>query len=58
MYWLWNEKRIKFPSEYWNASLGDKICLRAFYEKRIENENEKRRELKNNKTDVFPVIVV
>lgn len=53
MYCLWKDKRITLPSEYWNASLGDKICLRAFYEKEIEDKNKRRREIKDNKITVF-----
>ena len=53
MYWLWDNDKITLPSEYWNASRGDKLCLRAFYEKKIEERNEGRREIKNNKIPVF-----
>jgi len=58
MYYLWKEKRIKFPSEYWNASIGDKLCLRAFYEKKIEERNKGRREINNNKVPVFLTEVI
>ena len=53
MYWLWDNDKIKFPSEYWNASRGDKLCLRVFREKKIEEKNKERTEIKNNKVPVF-----
>ncbi|WP_158407975.1 hypothetical protein [Clostridium scatologenes] len=53
MYCLWKEKRINIPSDYWNLSLGDKIFLRAFYEKEIEDKNNERKEIRSNKIPVF-----
>ena len=58
MYDLWKGKHITLPSEFWNASMGDKIVLKAFHDYEIEEKNEERREMKNNKVAVFPVTVV
>ena len=58
MYELWRDKHITFPSEFWNASQGDKIVLKAFHDYEIEEKNKERKQMSNNKTPVFPVIVV
>lgn len=58
MYDLWKDKRITFPSEYWNASEGDKLVIKAFHDYEIEEKNEKRKEFVKNKIQVFPVTVV
>ncbi|AKA69836.1 hypothetical protein CSCA_2711 [Clostridium scatologenes] len=33
--------------------MGDKIFLRAFYEKEIEDKNNERKEIRSNKIPVF-----
>jgi hypothetical protein len=58
MFDLWDDGKIKLPSEFWNASAGDKIVLKAFHDKKIERKNKERSEMKRNKTPVFPTIVV
>lgn len=42
MYYLFTEKNI-MPSQYWNMAEGEKVVVRAFFEKIME---ERRRELK------------
>lgn len=58
MYSLWKERYISKPSEYWNMGLGDKLMIRAFYEKNIEERNKIRLELGRNNTPVFPTMTV
>lgn len=58
MYDLWKERRITKPSEYWNMSLGDKLFLRAFHNRYVEEKNKERKEIITDKTPIFPVIVI
>lgn len=58
MYELWKTKHITLPSEFWNASEGDKIALRAFHDYEIEEKSEERRQMLNNKISVFPTISI
>jgi hypothetical protein len=58
MYFLWKEKRINKPSEYWNMTSGDKLVTRAFFEKYMDEKSESKKHLKRNKVDVFPVVIV
>lgn len=58
MYELWKTKHITLPSEFWNASEGDKTVLRAFHDYEIEEKREERRQMLNNKIPVFPTISI
>lgn len=58
MYELWKDKHITLPSEFWNASTGDKIVLKAFHDFEIEETNRSRMEFKRNETPIFPVTIV
>lgn len=58
MYELWKAKHITLPSEFWNASEGDKIVLRAFHDYEIEEKSKERRQMLNNKVPVFPAVII
>ena len=58
MYELWRDKHIALPSEFWNASTGDKLVLKAFHDYEIEETNKTRAEFKRNKAPIFPTIIV
>lgn len=58
MYELWRDKHITLPSEFWNASTGDKIVLKAFHDYEIEEKNKTRQDFKSNKTPIFPVTII
>jgi hypothetical protein len=58
MYELWRDRHIVLPSEYWNASTGDKIVLKAFHDKDIEEKNKLRQQYGKENAPIFPVIAV
>ncbi|MCD3194253.1 hypothetical protein G8S49_01515 [Clostridium botulinum C] len=58
MYYLFKTKRLNKPSEYWNLELGDKLVLRAFVEKEIEERTRKELTLQREKIPIFSVDVV
>lgn len=58
MYNLWQQKYISTPSEYWNMSFGDKLVLKAFYERYVDDQNNIRKELKKSKAPIFPVSII
>lgn len=58
MYELWRDKHITFPSEFWNASTGDKIVLKAFHDHEIEEKNKVIMELKREKAPIFPATII
>jgi len=58
MYELWKEKHITFPSEFWNASEGDKIALKAFHDYEIQEKNKKIMQMCGDKIPIYPIIAV
>ncbi|WP_333861740.1 hypothetical protein [Clostridium sp.] len=58
MYYLFKTKRLNKPSEYWNLEPGDKLVLRAFVEKEIEERTRKELILEREKVPIFSVDVV
>ncbi|PRR70922.1 hypothetical protein [Clostridium thermopalmarium] len=58
MYYLFKTKRLIKPSEYWNLGLGDKLVLRAFVEKEIEERTRKELALQRKEIPIFSVDVV
>ncbi|HIG0360390.1 hypothetical protein [Clostridium botulinum] len=55
---MWHTKRIRYPSEYWNAKQGDKLVLNAFVDKELEDSLRKKKDLKRNEVPVFSVDIV
>lgn len=55
MYYYWVEHGIR-PSVFYNMSSGEKLVVRSFYEKEMEEKYEKIKGLKD--IPIYPVSIV